>query len=227
MLRSDRREAHGVAMTRRDGTRPGLELGARPLEAVVGVAQLPGGQRLPDGRCTRRWASSARRCRAGRTRTARARSAASRGGSRCSITSTTAAASKPCRRSSRYSSEPCSSVSRARLALGQAVQPQSLGRRLQHAVRDVHADDLLEAVGPPAARAAAAPRRSPGRARAARRWPAAPPARRRCAAPASVGAAPVGAGGSTASSASAASTGCSSSTSRANASRTRSPRRLR
>ena len=33
--------------------RPGGELRARPLEAVVGVAELPGRQRLPAARCTR------------------------------------------------------------------------------------------------------------------------------------------------------------------------------
>src|SRR5262249_29524122 len=38
---ANRHEAHGVAVALRDAARPGLELGARPLEAVIGVAEAP------------------------------------------------------------------------------------------------------------------------------------------------------------------------------------------
>ncbi len=58
-------------------------------------------RRSPRSRCTPGWASSARPSPAGRTRRATRSKAESRGGSRCSTTSTTAAASKPSSRRSR------------------------------------------------------------------------------------------------------------------------------
>ena len=52
--------------------------------------------------------------------------AAKRGGSRCSTTSTTAAASNPANRLSRYVSEPCRSRMRALLPSGHVVEPQPI-----------------------------------------------------------------------------------------------------
>ena len=103
IVRPDGQEAHGVAEARRrHALGPRLELGARPLEAVVAVAEaVPAGKPLEVHVVLGVRRRQRRPCRAARTRTARARTRASRGGSRCSITSTTAAASKPARRWSR------------------------------------------------------------------------------------------------------------------------------
>ena len=89
-----------TARRRRSAQR--LELRARPLEAVVAVAELARPAASRTSRCTPRFGVvSDDRLAAGRTRTATRSNAASRGGSRCSTTSTTAAASKPSSRSSR------------------------------------------------------------------------------------------------------------------------------
>ena len=93
VLGADRQEAHARSRARSaTRVRPGGELRARPLEAVVGVAECPRAA-TPRSGCTRRSASSRRRSAAAPSRTRSARRACSRGGSKCSITSTSAAAS--------------------------------------------------------------------------------------------------------------------------------------
>ena len=81
------------------------------------------------------------------------------------MTSTTAAASKPASRLSRYISEPCSSLMRSRCALGQPVELQPLGARsrARGATRPRRRSRSNCRVRR-AARAAACPRRSRGRA---------------------------------------------------------------
>src|SRR4051794_19679408 len=82
----------------------------------------------------------------GRANSKSARSnAARRGPSRCSITSTTAAASKPASRWSRYSNDPCRSRTRSRCFSGR--RPETPRPSLSAAIssdRSVHADDLAE-----------------------------------------------------------------------------------
>ena len=105
---------------------PRLELGARPLEAVVLVAQLA---RRQVSQLTLYSTLGVVRTTvaAGRTRTPPARSAASRGGSRCSITSTTAAASKPSRPLVAIGQRAVHSSMRSRCA--PAVAPDAVARR--------------------------------------------------------------------------------------------------
>ena len=47
MFRADREEPHSIPEPARHARRPPLKLMSGPLEAVVGVAERPGGQRLP------------------------------------------------------------------------------------------------------------------------------------------------------------------------------------
>ena len=73
VFRPHRQEPHRVAEPAGDAVRPVLKLLPGPLEAVVGMAELPGRRASPTSRCTPGSASSARPSAAWRTRTAPAR----------------------------------------------------------------------------------------------------------------------------------------------------------
>ena len=144
VLRPDRQEPHGVAEPGGDAVRPrpGTRRGStRSGGRGGGTARRAAS---PTSRCTRGSASSATTV-AGRANSNRTRSnAASRGGSRCSMTSTTAAASKPSSRLSRYISEPWIRRIRSRCFGGSRSSLRRSAARFERPVRDVHADDLVE-----------------------------------------------------------------------------------
>ena len=119
--------------------RPRPRCGTRPASTRSGGRG--GGTCRPAGpetsRCTRCWGSSARRP-PGRANSNTTRSnAVSRGGSRCSITSTTAAASNPASRASRYATtRATASPGRARRGAGRAaVPPRCSGHASRHPAR--------------------------------------------------------------------------------------------
>ena len=174
VLGPDRQEAHARSRSA-PATRlgPGRELGARPLEAVVAVAEAarPAASRS----CTLYSAFGVVTTTVAGPREledARARSAARRGGSRCSITSTSGGRVEAREPPVAVGQRAVQQRDPRRAALGGRRSSCSRRAAISSARCETSTPTIsLELPARRAARAAACPRRSRGRARAARRLP--------------------------------------------------------
>ena len=150
VLRPDRQEARPRSRSaRRRRSAQSWNSRARPLEAVVAVAELPGRQRLEAHVVLGVRRRHDDRRRPGALEHARARTRRSRGGSRCSITSTTAAASKPGEPRVAVGERRRGAAGPARAAARRSRSSCSRSRGdLERAMRHVDADDLARTAAP-------------------------------------------------------------------------------